>query len=78
MILSKRSDPRFGESTYRGANGARPAPDAALFQVPSDFKIIDSESKKQVTLDVEDLEELRRKIEELKKKVEGTRWPDDQ
>jgi len=78
MILSKRGDPRFGESTYSVTNIARSEPDAALFQAPSEYKIIDSESKKQVTLDVEELEELRRKIEELKKKVEGTRRPNDQ
>ncbi|MBO0721222.1 MAG: TonB family protein [Blastocatellia bacterium] len=39
MILSKRSDPRFGESTYRVSNIQRTEPDAALFQVPSDYTI---------------------------------------
>jgi TonB family protein len=39
MILSKRSDPRFGESTYRVTNITRVGPDAALFQVPPDYTI---------------------------------------
>lgn len=39
IILSKRSDPRFGKSTYRVFNITRTEPDAALFQVPSDYTI---------------------------------------
>ncbi len=38
-ILSKRNDPRFGESTYRVTNLSRAEPDAALFQIPSDYTI---------------------------------------
>lgn len=38
-ILSKRSDPRFGESTYRVTNISRSEPDAQLFQVPSEYVI---------------------------------------
>jgi len=41
MILSKRSDPRFGESTYRVTNISRSEPDAALFQVPPDYVVKD-------------------------------------
>jgi TonB family protein len=78
MILSRRSDPRFGESTYSVTNITRSEPDAALFQVPPDFKIIDSDQKKQVTVEVGEIEEMYRKIEALKKKAEGTRRPDDQ
>ena len=77
MIQSKRSDPRFGESTYSVTNITRSEPYAELFQVPSEYKI-DSESKKQVTLDMEELEGLRRKIKELQKKIERTRRQDDQ
>jgi TonB family protein len=39
MILSKRSDPRFGESTYRVTNIDRGEPESALFQVPPDYTI---------------------------------------
>ncbi len=74
MILSKRSDPRFGESTYRVTNINRSEPDAALFQVPSEYTIIDSRSKK-VEVDVKEFEEMRRKLRE---QGEGTRKPNNQ
>lgn len=77
-ILSRRSDPRFGESSYSVTNITRSEPYTELFQPPSDYKLIDSESK-QVTLDRGDFEELiRRKIEEEGKKAKGMRKPDDQ
>lgn len=41
IILSKRSDPRFSESTYRISNLNRTDPGAELFQIPSDYTIID-------------------------------------
>ncbi|MGH9936348.1 MAG: energy transducer TonB, partial [Blastocatellia bacterium] len=59
MILTKRDDPRFGESTYRVTSISRSEPDAALFQVPSDYTIIDGGSE----MDVKKIEEMRRKIE---------------
>jgi TonB family protein len=73
MILSKRSDPRFGESTYRVTNISRAEPDAAIFQVPPEYTIIDSGSKK-VELDVKEFEEMRRKIKE---QAEGARKPNN-
>jgi hypothetical protein len=78
MILSKRSDPRFGESTYSVANVTRAEPYAELFLLPSDYKLVDGDSKKQITLDLKEIEEMRRKIEELEKKIEGRRKPDEQ
>jgi TonB family protein len=78
MILSKRSDPRFGESTYSVTNIIRSEPYAELFLPPSDYKLIDGDSKKQITLDLEEIKEMRRKIEELEMKVKGPRRPDDQ
>jgi TonB family protein len=81
MIQSKRSDPRFGESTYRVTNIVRSEPESALFQVPSEYTIIDSRANK-VDVDVEELgrkfEELRRKLEEAQKKGEGARKPNNQ
>jgi TonB family protein len=77
MILSKRNDPRFGESTYRVTNISRSEPDAALFQVPSEYTIVDSGSKK-VEMDVKEVEEMRRKIEEMRRKVEEPRKPNNQ
>ena len=78
MILSKRSDPRFGESTYSVTNITRSEPYAELFLPPSDYKLIDGDSRKQITLDLEEIKEMRRKIEELEMKVKGSRRPDDQ
>jgi len=78
MILSKRSDPRFGESTYSVTNITRSEPYAEIFLPPSDYKLIDGDSKKQITVDVTEIEEMRRKIEELEKKSEGKRKPEEQ
>lgn len=38
IVMSKRSDPRTGEQTFRLTNITRAEPDAALFTVPADFK----------------------------------------
>ena len=78
MILSKRRDPRFGESTYSVTNITRSEPYAELFQPPSDYKLIDGDSKKQITLDLKEIEEMRKRIEELETKVKGKRKPDEQ
>lgn len=39
MVLSKMSDPRYGETTTRLTNVSQTEPDAALFQVPADYTI---------------------------------------
>jgi len=39
VILSKHSDPRSGESTFKLVNISRDEPAAALFQVPSDYTV---------------------------------------
>jgi hypothetical protein len=38
-VMSKRSDPRFGETTYTLTNIQRSEPDASLFKVPSDYTV---------------------------------------
>ena len=40
VVMSKNSDPRFGEQTYRLTNIVRSEPDPSLFEVPSDYKKI--------------------------------------
>jgi len=77
MILSKRSDPRFGETTYRVTNISRSEPDAALFQIPSEYTIVDNEAKR-IEMDVKEAEEVRKKLEEAKKKAEEPRKPNNQ
>jgi len=39
IVLSKNSDPRMGETTYRLTNIDRSEPDPSLFQVPADYKV---------------------------------------
>ena len=41
VVYSKRSDPRMGEQTFQLTNIVRSEPDASLFTVPADFKIVD-------------------------------------
>jgi hypothetical protein len=41
VVLSKRSDPRMGEQTFRLTNIVRAEPDPSLFTVPADFKIVE-------------------------------------
>jgi len=41
VVYSKRSDPRLGDQTFQLTNIVRSEPDASLFTVPSDFKVID-------------------------------------
>jgi hypothetical protein len=39
LVMTHRTDPRTGESSYRLQNIVRAEPDAYLFQVPADFSI---------------------------------------
>jgi hypothetical protein len=46
IIYSKRSDPRMGEQTFQLNNVVRSEPDASLFTVPADFKLMDGPDTK--------------------------------
>lgn len=37
VVMSKHTDPRMGESTFKMTNITRTEPDATLFQVPAGF-----------------------------------------
>lgn len=39
MVMSKRNDPMFGETTYTLSNIQRQEPDASLFTVPADYTV---------------------------------------
>jgi hypothetical protein len=39
VVMTKNSDPRMGETTYRLTNIDRSEPDPSLFQVPTDYRI---------------------------------------
>src|SRR5229473_2076436 len=41
VVYSKRTDPRMGEQTFQLTNIVRSEPDASLFTIPGDFKIMD-------------------------------------
>ena len=41
MVLTKRSDPRFGETSYKLTNIVRAEPSPALFEVPAGYTITD-------------------------------------
>lgn len=41
VVMSKRTDPRTGESSFHMANLSRAEPAATLFQVPADYKVTD-------------------------------------
>ena len=42
IVMTRHSDPRSGETTYRLTNISRAEPAAALFQVPSDYTVKDN------------------------------------
>ncbi len=42
IVLSKHNDPRFGETIYKLTDVKRDEPDSALFQVPSNYKVIEN------------------------------------
>jgi hypothetical protein len=41
IVYSKRRDPRMGEQTFQLTNITRAEPDASLFTVPADFKLVE-------------------------------------
>jgi hypothetical protein len=41
LVMSRQSDPRFGETTYRLTNITRAEPSPQLFEIPADFTIAD-------------------------------------
>lgn len=43
VVMSKRSDPRFGETVYRLTNIQRSEQPASLFEVPSDYTVNENE-----------------------------------
>ena len=42
--MSRQSDPRFGDTTYRLTNIVRSEPAFTLFEVPQDFEVIEGPS----------------------------------
>ena len=47
LVMSKHSDPRFGETTYRLTNISRSEPAHSLFEVPADYTIKQGEPMRE-------------------------------
>lgn len=45
VVLSKRSDPRTGDTVTRMSNVSRTEPPSTLFQVPADYKVADAPAR---------------------------------
>ncbi len=56
LVMTKHSDPRTGETTYRLTNINRAEPDHSLFEVPSDYTV-----RSAATMEKRMAEELRTK-----------------
>ena len=48
LVMSRQSDPRFGETTYRLTNVNRAEPPAELFEIPAGFQVVDPASNRDV------------------------------
>jgi hypothetical protein len=48
LVMSRQSDPRFGETTYRLTNISRGEPSPSLFEIPSDFTVEDATLRRDV------------------------------
>jgi hypothetical protein len=51
LMMSRQSDPRFGETTYRLTNITRSEPAPQLFEIPADFKIVDPSSNRKLAIE---------------------------
>jgi hypothetical protein len=53
LVMSRQSDPRFGETTYRLTNIERSEPAPHLFEIPADFTIVDPVSHRNIVIERE-------------------------
>ena len=51
LVMSRQSDPRFGETTYRLTNITRAEPSPQLFEIPADFKVVDPTSNRDMIIE---------------------------
>jgi hypothetical protein len=51
LVLTRHSDPRSGESSYRLINIIRAEPDTSLFMVPADYAVRDTGIRKMLDLE---------------------------
>ena len=51
LVMSRQSDPRFGDTTYRLTNLTRAEPSPQLFEIPSDFTVVDPSANRPVVIE---------------------------
>jgi hypothetical protein len=51
LVMSRQSDPRFGETTYRLTNLTRAEPSPQLFEIPADFTIVDPGANREMVIE---------------------------
>jgi hypothetical protein len=51
LVMSRQSDPRFGETTYRLTNITRTEPSPELFEIPADFTVVDPAANRQFVIE---------------------------
>ena len=51
LVMSRQSDPRFGETTYRLTNLSRVDPAPELFEIPADFTVVDAEKGRRMIIE---------------------------
>jgi hypothetical protein len=51
LVVSRQTDPRFGETTYRLTNISRAEPAPELFEIPHDFTIVDPMKNREMIIE---------------------------
>ena len=51
LVMSRQSDPRFGETTYRLTNINRSEPSPQLFEIPAGFTVIDPAADRNIVIE---------------------------
>lgn len=51
LVMSRQTDPRFGETTYRLTNLTRAEPAPELFEIPADFTVVDAERQRRIMIE---------------------------
>jgi hypothetical protein len=51
LVMSRQSDPRFGETTYRLTKLNRSEPAAHLFEIPADFKVVEPGANRNMIIE---------------------------
>jgi hypothetical protein len=75
LVMTRHSDPRSGETTYRLTNIKRNEPDRSLFGVPTDYTIVDESSFKKRAVKVEPMKKPEHMKIEKPKKPESAKTP---